>query len=708
MVAAALTVLASLLALLVTNHRYFWYGDTPAACYGWWYHLGDLVRHGHCTGWRAQHGQWGPLDPHAWRSGNLAAEGQWGLWSPLSIGIGLVATVWGNMLALTDVVTIALSLVGSLGAFRLVRSYDAPPAAAYVAAVLVPMGGMTQYLDLPSWVAAETIWALLPWVWWALRRTMRHAANPLPALVLGYLLVSVGYVFGTIMLVLVIVACLVDAWLSRDRPALRRTLVAGLLLGLVAVTVYLPGVLTASVSDRSTGVAGFGGKLTTDPLALLAGALPTAVVPQTTEHLLPYAYLAWLLPAAVWIEWRRARREWRPLGGLLVFTVVTLFVVDGPSQLGPLRWPLRLAPFLVLALVVLLVVAWSRFGLARPSGRRLGLSLAWVAVAGALSVLRASSEWAAALSAVLLVVAALTLLWWLVRGDRRAWIAPVVGVMTLAAFGVQHAFYPTPPSPQRNAPTELSAYRGLYPSASGDLLQVGATDMLNRSDPAAARQLPIGSAWYLTGLTSQNTYTAVSHRVYKDRYCVYYQGDTCPALLDTLFSAEPTTGQRRVDLLGVSSLLLVRQSLPASRLPHPPAGWRIAERTPYAVLWTRRTPVPGAGSVAWTSPGTSVLSVDAAATGTSFRVQQVPPSGGTVVLRLLDWPGYTTSAGSFVKPVDGYLLTVHVPATAVGSTVHVGFHPPGWTVELVAWVLALVLGAGWSLLAAVRRSRRAR
>jgi hypothetical protein len=60
-----------------------------------------------------------------------------------------------------------------------------------------------------------------------------------------------------------------------------------------------------------------------------------------------------------------------------------------------------------------------------------------------------------------------------------------------------------------------------------------------------------------------------------------------------------------------------------------------------------------------------------------------------------------------VKPVDGYLLTVHVPATAVGSTVHVGFHPPG-CVELVAWVLALVLGAGWSLLAAVRRSRRAR
>jgi hypothetical protein len=696
--AAALTVLTSLAALLVGDHRYFWYGDTPAAYYGWWYHLGDLVRHG----------QWAPLDPHAWRSGNIAAEGQWGLWSPLSIGIGLLATVWGDMLALADVVTIGLALVGSLGAFRLVRSYDAPPAAAYVAAVLVPMGGMTQYLDLPSWAAAETIWALLPWVWWALRRTMLRGANPLPALVLGYLLVSVGYVFGTIMLVVALAACLLDCLLMRDRAALRRTFAAGVLLGLVALTVYLPGVLTASVSDRSTAFEGFGGKFTTDPLALLAGVLPTASVPSTTTHLLPYAYLAWLLPAALWLDWGKARCGWRPLGGLLAFTAVTLVAVDGPSQIGPLRWPLRLAPFLVLGLAVLLTVAWSRFGLARPSPRRLGLSLAWVALAGALAVVRASSEWVAHLCAVALVAAALALLWWLLRTGRRSWLAPVVGVVTLAAFGIQHAFFPTPPSPQRNAPTDLAAYQRLYPDAVGDLLQVGATDGLDRSDPDAARQLPIGSAWYLTGLSAQNTYTAVSHRIYKQRYCVYYQGDTCPELFQTLFSTEPTTGRQRIDLLGVSSLLLVRQDVGPETLLSPPPGWRVAERTPYAVLWTRRTPIRGAGSVAWTSPGTSVSSVEAGSTGTSFRVDRVPASGGTVVLRLLDWPGYTTSQGSIVDPVDGYLLTVHVPASAAGSTVHVGFRPPGWTLELGAWLLALARGAGWSVAAAVRASRRAR
>jgi hypothetical protein len=695
MFAGALTVLAVTCALLVSNHRYLWLGDTTAAYYGWWYHLGDLVRHG----------QWPPtVDPHAWRAGGIAAEGQWGAWSPLTVSIGLLASGSSHLLVVNDVVKIALAVVGALGAFRLVRSYDAPPPAAYVAAVAVPMGGMTQYLDLPSWAAAEMVWALLPWVWWALRRTMLRGANPLPALVLGYLLVTVGYVFGTIMLAVVLLACLYDCVLRHDRAALRRVLASGVLLGLVAVTVYLPGVLTASVTARNEGVGGLGGKLSTDPLALLASILPTAAVHGTTSHLMPYAYLAWFLPAAFWLDWGRARREWRPLGGLLLFTVVTLVIVDGPAKLGPLRWPLRLQPFLVMALVVLLVVAWHRFGVVATAGR-LALSLAWVGVAGFLALVRTPSMWVAELCGVALVAAGLALGWWLVARGRLGWVAPAAGALTLAAFGLQHSFYPDPPSPQRNTPTDLATYQAALPGAVGDVLQVGLSDQVVKSNPRAAAELLIGSGWYLNDHSIQNTYTAISYAAYKHRYCIYYQGNTCPRLLDTLFTTEGTTGRQRVDLLGVSSLLLIRRDFPTSRLTHPPPGWQVTERTRFAVLWTRRTPVPGAGGVVWTSPGTSVSAVDAGTNGTSFRVDAVPAEGGTVVLSLLDWPGYATDIGSLARPVDGYLVTVSLPPSASGQTVDVDYHPPGWTAEISAWALALAGGAGWSLFCAVRRRR---
>jgi hypothetical protein len=697
--AAALTVLAALGALLVGDHRYLWYGDTPAAYYGWWYHLGELVRHG----------QWATIDPAAWRAGNLAAEGQWGLWSPLTIGIGLLTTVVPALLVTTAVVKLGLVAIAVTGVYLLARSYDAPPAAAYVAGVLAPMGGMTQYLDLPSWAAGEMIWALLPWAWWALRRTALHRLNPLPVLVAGYLLVSVGYVFGTIMLVVVLLACLLDCAVARDRGAALRVVTTGVLLGLVAVTVYLPGVLTASVTARAQPTYTLNGdKFTTDPLALLGGVLPTGVVPDTHLPLLPYTYLLWLLPVVLWLDWSRVRRGWRPLGGLALFVLAAAVMVAGPSQVGPLRYPLRLQPFLVLGLAVLVPVAWSRFRLARPSRTRLALSWLWVGLAAAESVLRASSQWAAQVCSAVLVAAALWLLWWLVRAGRRSWLAPVAGAVTLAAFGVQHGFFSAPPSPQRNAPTELAAYQDLYPRAVGDLMQVGDSESAVRSGAAAARGLPVGSAWYLTHVTSQSTYTAISHAAYKDRYCVYYQGSSCPQLLGTLFSVEPTTGRERVDLLGVSSLLLVRGAVPATAVAHPPAGWQVAERSRYAVLWTRTTPVAGAGSVAWTSPGTVVSHVHVEAGRTTFRVDGVASGGGTVVLRLLDWPGYTTSVGSLADPTDGYLLTVHLPPSAQGHSATVGFRPPAWDLEVAAWVVALVGGAAWSAAAALRRGRRRR
>jgi hypothetical protein len=699
-VAVVLSVLAPALLLLVHDPRYFFYGDTQAAYLGWEYHLGQELRAGH----------WPLIDPHAWQAGNLVAEGQAGLFSPLVMAIGLLSTTVGNVLAFATAVKLALACVGATGVFALARSYRVPAPLAYVAAVAAPLGGMSQYLDLATWVAGLMIWALLPWVWWALRRTMLTGGNPFPALALGYLLVTVGYVYGTIMLILVLCASLLDCRLARDRAAALRVLGIGVVCGLVALTVYLPGVLTAPVTIRGVGF-GLTGKFGSDLFAILASVLPTAAVPGTTLHVLPYAYAVWFLPVLLWLDVGQLRRAWRPLAGLLLVTAVTLLVVIGPARVGPLRWPLRLQPFLVQGLVVLCAVVVSRYAVRRPSPRRLLGSLLWVALAGLVAVVRLPEGWPGVAVGAVVVAAGLTVLWLVARGPRPRpvlWAAAGAAVaFSLVLTVLQHGYFPEPPSPERNLPARAADYRQQLGTARGDVMVVGDVDDVIQPTPAAVADFLDGSAWYLNGHPVQNTYTTIGFQDFRDRYPYEYDGSTHPVVLDALFSTEPTTGLRRVDLLGVSTLLLVRADFTPRRLHSPPAGWRVADSTTYAVTWVRRHPVPGAGSPVWTSPGTAVSTVSTDDRGTRFRVDALPPTGGRVALSLLAWPGYGTDTGSLRAPLDGYLVNVDLPADAVGRTVGVRFSPPGWPVEVAAWWVAVAAALVWSGLALRRhRSRR--
>ena len=698
--AAVVLVLGSGLALLAQDPRYFFHGDTQAAYLGWEYRLGEQVRAGH----------WPLLDPQAWAAGNAVAEGQWGLFNPAIVAIGLLATVSSNVLVFATALKLGLLCLGALGVFVLARSYGARAPFAFVAAIAAPFGGMTQYLDLPSWVAGLMIWALLPWVWWALRRTMFEGASPLPALALGYLLVTVGYVYGTIMLILVLAACLLDARLARSRAAVLKVAGVAVVCGLVAFTVYLPGVLTAPVTIRGSAFD-LTGKFGSDPLSLFAAVLPTAVVPGTTMHLLPYAYVAWFLPLLLWLDVGELRRRWRPLAGLVLMSVLMVLVVVGPARIGPLRWPLRLQPFLVLSLVVLGAVLLSGFVVRRPSVRRLLGSLLWVLLAGVAATVRAPGLWGEHLVAVAVVGAGITVTWWLVvthAGRRPPWSAALtVAAFTMALVAVQHGYFAEPPSPERHMPEPARDYTRPLPQARGDVMVVGDTGTSLENAPSSARDFLTGSAWYLNGHPVQNTYTTINFRAYKDRYCIEYEGSTCPALLDTLFSREPSTGARRVDLLGVSTLLLVRADFPDRSLVAPPTGWHVAAQTRRTVTWVRDRPVPPAGRPVWTSPGTSLSLRSADARSARFVVDRVPSRGGKVVLSALAWPGYRTDVGHLAEPVDGYLLAVDLPPGADGQVVTVRFSPPGWPLEVAAWWLAVLAGVAWSA-ADWRRRRRYR
>jgi hypothetical protein len=695
-----LGVLAPALLLWVQQPRYFFNGDTQAAYLGWQFHLGQELLDG----------RWPLLDPHSWQAGNFAAEGQAGLFSPLAMVVGVVATRVGNVLVFATLLKLLTACAGALGVFALARSYGAVAPLAFVAAVASPLGGMTQYLDLASWVAGLTIWALVPWTWWTLRRTMLADASPIPALALGYLLVTVGYVYGTIMLILVLLVSLAECRLARDRSAALRVLGVGVVCGLVAFTVYLPGVLTGPASNRGAELL-LTGKFGSDPLALLASVLPTAVVPDTTLNVLPYAYTAWFLPVLVWLDRDEVRRGWRRVAGLLLMTVAMLLVVLGPAQVGPLRWPLRLQPFLVQMLVVVCAVGLSRYVVRRPSPARLAAGLVWVAAAGLVAVLRYPQGWAWLAAGVVVVAAGVAALW---AVARRPWGrstlllgAGVAVAVSMVTTVVQHAAFPDAPSPERNLPADAADYGRQLRTAQGDVMVVGGVAALLKADPSANADFLAGSAWYLNPHPVRNTYTTINHRGFRDVFDVGYEGSTQPEVLDTLFSTEPTTGQPRVDLLAVSTLLLVRRDFPPERLTDPPPGWRVSDTTTHAVTWVRDRPVPGAGWPVWSSPGTTVSEVSADDRTTRFRLDEVPADGGRVVVAAIDWPGYRSDVGAVGDPVDGYLLTVDVPGGATGETVTVRFSPPGWPWEVATWWLAVVLALGWTVSRWARHRRAA-
>jgi hypothetical protein len=352
--AAVLGTVLLALVPVVFEHRFYFADDTQAGAYGIWYSIGEHLRAGEI-----------PLfEPSRWMAGNYAAEGQWGTFNPLVMVIGLLTYSVPNAVALVTGLKIAFLATAALGVHLLARSYGARPEWAAVGGVLAPTAGFVVYMDSASWVTGLMTWALLPSVWWALRRTATVGGNPLLPFVLGYLLITIGYVHGTLMLVVVIVGVLLEALLARSRRSFLSTLLVGVLLGLVAAAVYLPGVLSAAVTARDSAGVLNDNFLSPDLSGFAASSISTANpwisgfwAPPVSA---PILYITWLLPALSFVDWHRARGLVVSTAGLWVVGVVALALVLGPAELGPLRFPVRLTPYVVLTVVVLLVVLLSR------------------------------------------------------------------------------------------------------------------------------------------------------------------------------------------------------------------------------------------------------------------------------------------------------------------------------------------------------------
>lgn len=693
LVAVALTVVFAA-ARLGLNPRFYYVDDTETGAFGQWYELGDrLLR------WELP-----IMNPSAWQAGNYFAEGQWGLVNPLTWLIGIGARLSGDAVVHVTVVKIGMLALLAGGTYLLARSFGASPAWTALAAVSVPLAGFTVYMDAPSWATGLFCAALLPWAWWGLRRAVEDNRGPMPYAVAAYLLVTFGYVYGAIVLALVLVETLVRHAIRRDRARIIAAVLASLWGGLVAIAIYLPAVLTAPVTERAGLFFTSSGFLSADLTDLAATA--SAVAPATIEAwggaTLPalVMYISWLIPLfPLFLPLDRAvLRRCLPL---LIFGGVILFFVVGLSHIGPLRWPVRMMPYLALAVTALFAVGASHGLRTRPTRRQIVLSYVALLLVSYVSAANTLIEWPRLVVVMLVQAAAIAIITWLsgrdVLGEARR-TALVVGaalIVTTAMLALQLSVYRTTPLPSFGTPSNTADLAAPYEGFAGDGIVVGNVYAGGGRPESFAERL-LGNMWYIPDTEVAGGYTVLPFSAYADDLCVDLRSATCNRTLDTLLADDPTTGEPLVDLMGLSRIIAMKATYPEPPLPLP-AGWRLSRDREWAWWIERSEPVAGAGGVAWTGDGTEVTVQSHDELSVSFTVDTVGDDS-RIVLSRLPWPGYVVSGADQADPVRGWLMTLDVSNAQPGETVTVRFFPPGFIIEALAYASAFAALAAWIIL----------
>ena len=706
-------VLAGASIPLFFDPGFYYVDDSQSGAFGQWYEIGR----------RVLDLDWSLINPRVWQSGNYLAEGAWGILSPVLWVVGIGAHLTGSALIFSTVIKMLCLVLGAVGVYALARNFGALRQWAALVAVAAPLAGFTLYMDAPSWANGLMAWSFLPLTWVLARRAVLQAKSPVLPILSAIALVGIGYAHATIFLAITLGGLIVEAFLSKHRPSIVRSFALATAAGSFAVIVHLPGLLTAPVTGRTSGVAN------TDLLTVNLSGLFASSTPVGTPGILffsaqfPYApllYIAWFLPLLAFVDLSRLRELLRRRLSIVIVLVAALVGVLLPSDFGPLRFPVRMMPYLTLAVLLLVAVGLSH---ARPVvlGRNRFLLAGGLVLLGAGLTYSAGPQYVKVLAVVTVLILVAIWLSYRILGDHplpllgresAGWLAGK-GVATVAGAAIaltvlllvpQHISSPTSPLPDYSVPNDVSDYQQQLENAVGDVIVVGGVDDVNAS--GAWDETLVGNLWYVTEENVQNAYSAVYYTPYNSLTCMQYNGSTCGALYDRLFTTMPDTDKTVVDLMGISSIQAVKDVVPKRDWSVVPAGWHIAEDTDQTRLIVRDEPVAGAGSVVWASDGTEVTVLSEDAMGVTFRVDAIGADGGQVALSRIPWPGYQVTGGTVsAEPVDTFLLGVDIDAAELGETVTVSFYAPGYPLQLAAAGLLLLLLVGWPIVRLIGRRR---
>jgi len=714
--AAAVVVVVGYLLVLTVDPRFFYIDDTESGAVPNWLQLGRIMREG----------QFPSLVLDQWMSGNYPVEGQGGLWNPVQMAINYISPSIDNLTLLATAVKLGFSIVLAWGVYRVALAYGSRPSWAAVAGASAPFVGFTMFFENTSWITAliGTAWIMNAWA--SSVSYARGRSGPLLPFAFLYLAISVGYVHAAVMAGVMIGSVAIgERVFQREwRPALRVAAV-GIAAAACGLITFLPGVLTSSVTWRSGEEGTFNDNFLTAPWSeTLTASIPTAVTSieswsgETTAS--PVTYIAWfLVPALAFIAWRRVPEALRELTAPLILLVFALVFTAGPSDIGPIRWPARILPFVAITALILVTTLVSRYGtLERFRPRLLAASLLTVIL-----VLRAGSSGPElfgrhVVAGILIAVFGALALFLAHRFSTRATAALLL--VTIAPIAMYQVASYDPPFDKWWLPTTQSEAKAQFPHWEGATLQLGNRALTEVSaDSADDPQLPWHSQVYgnsakVLGLDYVNAYTPVGYLDFSNLLCLQHEGSSCPDAFRRLFQTEIFTGKTYADLMRLDRVVLQKNQYPLANAQPAPPGWTWV-RPPTADSERQIYVLERVDGLIPDDIGRVVATVDATAasqssTADSEKVTVSSPTGGSVVFARLAWPGYSATLNGEplqTKGLGDIFLYVDLPPGTDNAELEISFRPPGQRLGLVGiagglLMLAVLVGVD------VRRRRSER
>lgn len=702
------TLLAGLILPLRNSRIFYFWDDTAAAAAGVWQKVGESVLQG----------QFPVLVLEMWRGGNLAAEAATGMWNPVMLGL-MVATHplddFALAITLSKFVLFALLAIGT---FLLARDYGARPWMAAAAGVALPMSGYTLYTDGSAWINGLAVTAFTPLAWWAARRFVRRSGSPLVAVFFGYLLVSTGNPYSLLALLVVAIALAIELLVIREARRLVPLALEMLSPVLLAAIVYLPFVLSSSVTgraDQSTMNNEFLAPGLSDFLGISAPSFQPYIQGFGASFLpTPAMYLAWfVLPLLPWLRWRSAFSRWREMTGLFAFGIAFLLLVLGPSQAWMFRMPIRLVPLVLLAVIVLFAVVSSHGVATGKLWQRFAASSALIFVGFWQSwadrpELIAWHAWGA------LVVLALTGVFVLVRASERARFA-VLGAGMLVVLALQTFWMPINGGFYNfGFPHSRSELKETFASNSdGMLFQIANLAVTQPSDMTPDRawsEMAFGNNYSIADVETMTAYSGIGFTSTDELLCMTYYGGTCPEAWETLWTVPEGETSTVADLLRVQTVVV---QLALAGRHDAPAGWELTDEGEFTQTFKRTEPLPELGG-RLTEIGDDVLAAEVAdATDTLESVVLSSGAGDDreVTFTRLAWPGYRATIDGAPLSIGQNalgLLTVEVPPGLEDAELRIEFTPPGWSLGIGLAIVGGLLALGLQLFGRYDRKRHIR